>query len=128
MKLEDIESNLIVKLCFNFPIEIIAFCKILDSDKNFSISKQLFRSGTSIGANIMEAQNAESKNDFIHKFKIDAKEADEIQYWLLLCQKSIHLPNSNDLLIQLDSIQKIIASIISSTKNKIKTINKGFNN
>lgn len=92
MKLNEIEKNLIVKLCFEFSIDIIAFCKLLDSDKNYSLSKQLFRSGTSIGANIMEAQNAESKNDFIHKFKIAAKEAEETQYWLLLCQKSIHLP------------------------------------
>tara|TARA_R110001592_G_scaffold5436_3_gene29964 strand:+ start:5756 stop:5920 length:165 start_codon:yes stop_codon:yes gene_type:complete len=49
---------------------------------------QVFRSGTSIGANTREAQNAESKRDFIHKFKISAKEADEVEYWLQLCEIS----------------------------------------
>lgn len=53
--------------------------------KKFVIAKQLLKSGTSIGANSVEAQNAESKADFIHKIKIAAKEADETQYWLLLC-------------------------------------------
>ena len=57
------------------------------------MASQIFRSGTSIGANIREAQNAETKRDFIHKFKISAKEADELEYWLRLCKASEFYPN-----------------------------------
>lgn len=60
------------------------------------MASQIFRSGTSIGANIREAQNAESKADFIHKFKIAAKEADEVNYWLLLCRGSEFYPNPDE--------------------------------
>jgi four helix bundle protein len=57
------------------------------------LSRQLLKSGTSIGANAMEAQNAESKADFIHKMKIAAKEAEESQYWLWLCDYSPNYPD-----------------------------------
>ncbi len=65
-------ENIIVKLTFEFALEIIEFCEILEANKRFVIANQLLKSGTSIGANVREAQNAESKNDFIHKFKIAA--------------------------------------------------------
>ncbi|WP_442930316.1 four helix bundle protein [Myroides sp. JBRI-B21084] len=65
-------ENIIVKLTFEFALEIIEFCEILETNKRFVIANQLLKSGTSIGANVREAQNAESKNDFIHKFKIAA--------------------------------------------------------
>jgi len=82
------------------------------------MASQIFRSGTSIGANIREAQNAESKKDFIHKFKISAKEADELEYWLKLCQASEHYPNPNDKLLKdLKSVILIISKIVSSSKN-----------
>ena len=71
------KENLIVKLTFEFAIDIIDFTESLESKRKFNIAKQLFRSGTSIGANAREAQNAESKIDFIHKLKLAAKEADE---------------------------------------------------
>ena len=81
------------------------------------MASQIFRSGTSIGANIREAQNAESKADFIHKFKISAKEADELEYWLMLCKKSEYYINpKNELLTDLKSIIKIINKIISTSK------------
>ena len=81
------------------------------------MASQIFRSGTSIGANIREAQNAESKADFIHKFKISAKEADELEYWLMLCKKSEYYINpKNELLTGLKSIIKIINKIISTSK------------
>ncbi len=101
-------SNLIVDLTFQFSLEIIEFCELLQSDKKFNLSNQLFRSGTSIGANVKEAQNAESKADFIHKIKIAAKEADETQYWLLLCNHSKKYPESNFLLLKLEEIQKVL--------------------
>jgi four helix bundle protein len=81
------------------------------------MASQIFRSGTSIGANVREAQNAESKKDFIHKFKVAAKEADELEYWLLLCEKSDFYPKPNKKLVEdLQSIIKIISKIIASSK------------
>ena len=63
------------------------------------MANQLFRSGTSIGANVKEAQNAESKADFIHKMKISIKEVEETEYWLLLCKHSKEYPDT-DMLLQ----------------------------
>lgn len=81
------------------------------------MASQIFRSDTSIGTNIREAQNAESKKDFIHKFKIATKEADELEYWLKLCSKSVFYPNPDkNLLIELNSIILIISKIISTSK------------
>jgi len=67
------KSNIIVDKTFQFALEIVKFVEQLEKEKRFVISKQLIRSGTSIGANVREAQNAESKADFIHKMKIAAK-------------------------------------------------------
>ena len=110
------KDNLIVNLTLSFAIEIVKFCEILEGRKKYVIAKQLLRSGTSIGANVREAQNAESKPDFIHKFKIAAKEAEETEYWLLICKKSEGYPNPDLLLENLKSIQKIINKIIASSK------------
>lgn len=118
MKQERIESNPIVKLTFEFSLAVIDYCKLLDAQKDFQLSKQLFHSGTSIGANVCEAQNAESKADFIHKFKIAAKETDETQYWLLLCKHSAGFPDCSELLIKLEEIDKVITKIIATSKNK----------
>ncbi len=82
------EKNLIVDLTFDFALEIIKYTGLLEKDRKFVLATQLLKSGTSIGANVREAQNAESKPDFIHKMKIAAKEADETEYWLLLCDKT----------------------------------------
>ena len=84
MNKEKIDKNLVLKLSFDFALKTINFCESLEHQKKFIIARQLLKSGISIGANAIEAQNAESKADFIHKFKIAAKEAEETQYWLLL--------------------------------------------
>ena len=111
------KDNLIVKLTFEFALEIISFSEEIRKSNRFEMASQIFRSGTSIGANIREAQNAESKADFIHKFKISAKEADELQFWLKLCQNSEFYPNPNEELFKkLQSINLIISKIISSSK------------
>lgn len=111
------KENIIVDLTFDFALEVIKFSELLRSQNRFEISSQIFRSGTSIGANIREAQNAESRADFIHKFKVSAKEADEIQYWLMLCEKSEFLPTPDkELHIKIETIIKIISKIVSSTK------------
>jgi len=112
-------ENLIVNLTFEFALEIIAFSEDIRKTNRFEMASQIFRSGTSIGANIREAQNAESKADFIHKFKISAKETDELKYWVDLCEKSEFYPSPNDELVKkLQSISLIISKIISSSKNK----------
>ncbi|MEN9928252.1 MAG: hypothetical protein RLZZ231_173 [Bacteroidota bacterium] len=111
------KDNLIVKLTFELALEIISFSEEIRKSNRFEMASQIFRSGTSIGANIREAQNAESKGDFIHKFKIAAKETDELQYWLELCKSSEFYPNPNEELIKkLQSIHLIISKIISSAK------------
>lgn len=113
---EEFKENVIIKLTFEFALKIIDFCDDLDNLKKFALSNQLFRSGTSIGANAREAQNAESKADFIHKFKISAKEMEETEYWLLLCKYSPKLPDTSHLLIELEPIKKVITKIIGTAK------------
>ena len=112
------EDNPILKLTFEFSLKIIGYADTLDSLKKYVISKQLLRAGTSIGANVYEAQNAESKLDFIHKFKISAKEADETYYWLLLCKHSPSYPDSTELLTELLVIKKMLNKIIATSKRK----------
>jgi four helix bundle protein len=114
------KNNLIVDLTFQFSLDVIEFCESLQIQKHFNLSNQLFRSATSIGANVKEAQNGESKADFIHKLKIAAKEADETEYWLLLCQKSKNYPNPDSLLDKIQSIIKVLSKIISSSKTRTK--------
>jgi four helix bundle protein len=118
MTKEKIEQNLVLKLSFDFALSIIAFCERLDAEKKYVIARQLLKSGTAIGANTMEAQNAESKADFIHKFKIAAKEGEETQYWLLLCDYSKTYPDCKDLLAEIDAINNVVGKIISSSKRK----------
>lgn len=117
--MRDDKENLIVNLTFAFAIKIIDFSEEIRSKNRFEMASQIFRSGTSIGANIREAQNTESKADFIHKFKISAKETDELIYWLKLCKESTHYPSPNEeLLKELNTIHLIISKIISSSKKR----------
>lgn len=112
------KPNIIVDKTFEFAVNIIDFSDKILSLKRFSLADQIFRSGTSIAANTREAQNAESKSDFIHKMKIAAKEADETEYWLLLCLKSGSLPNPPEKLLEdLKSIILILSKIITTSKN-----------
>lgn len=113
---DEFKENVIINLTFEFALKVIDFCDELDGLRKFALSNQLFKSGTSIGANAREAQNAESKADFIHKFKISAKEVEETEYWLLLCKYSNKLPDSTQLLTDLEPIKKIISKIIGTSK------------
>lgn len=113
------EDNLIMKLSFEFALETIEYVELLESKRKFVVANQLLKSATSIGANVREAQNAESKLDFIHKFKIAAKEADETDFWLLLCQSSKSYPSCENLLEKSVYIQKTINKIISTSKKKL---------
>ena len=91
-------GNIIVDMTFHFALDIVSFTDILEENRKFTIARQLLRSGTSIGANIKEAQNGESRADFIHKSKIAAKE--------------------ETLLDKLINIKKVINKIISSSYKK----------
>jgi TIGR02436 family protein len=111
-------GNAIIDLSFKFALNIIAFVEILEQEKKFVVANQLLKSGTSIGANVREAQNGESKQDFIHKLKIAAKEADETEYWLLLCENSENYPFNSQLLEDIKVLQKIINKIIGTAKSR----------
>lgn len=95
------KENIIVNKSFEFALLIIEFAKVLETNRKFVVANQILKSGTSIGAHIREAQNAESKADFIHKMKISAKEVDETEYWLQLCKFSNNYPFNEDLLVKL---------------------------
>lgn len=114
-------SNVIVDLTFKFAISIVKYCEELESKKKYVIAKQLLKSGTSIGANIREAQNAESKNDFIHKFKIAAKECGETIYWLAICKEIDSYPFDDNLTEQIEVISKVMSKILATSKNGNKT-------
>lgn len=117
MKEELFNDNAILKLSFSFSLLLIEYCDQLTTERKYVVSNQLLKSGTSIGANAVEAQNAESKADFIHKMKIAAKEAGETQYWLLLCKHSGTYPDCEELLARLDEINKVLNSILKTAKN-----------
>jgi four helix bundle protein len=113
------KRNEILDVSFQFSLMIIEFCEILESERKYIISRQLLKSGTSIGANIREAQNAESKLDFLHKLKIAAKELEETEYWLLLCKESKNYPFDEKLLELLNSIRKLLSKIIFTLKQSL---------
>jgi len=110
------KDNLILKLTFEFAVDIVNYSEILDKNQKYVIAKQILRSGTSIGANVKESQNAESNRDFIHKLKIALKEADELEYWLFICNEVTTYENANYLIEKLTVIRKILNKIISSSK------------
>ncbi len=122
----DLSKNLIVQLTFDFALEVVKYAELLELSRHYVIGNQLLKSGTSIGANVREAQNAESRPDFIHKFKISAKEADETEYWLLLCKYSKDYPECEQLLQKIDQIKKVLSKIIATSK-KHQRINESSN-
>jgi len=93
---------------------------LLNEKKEFVLSKQILRSGTSVGANIEEAFQGESKNDFIHKLSIANKEAFETHYWLRFLRDSEILEKkiADSLLTDCDELQKLLVSSIKTAKNK----------
>ena len=110
------KENVIVDKTIEFSISIIKYCEVLEQDRKYVIARQLLSSATSIGANVFEAQNAESKADFIHKMKIAAKEASETLYWLILCERSETYKFDKQTRNDLDEIIRILSKIIASSK------------
>ncbi len=112
------KDNLILQLSFKFSIDAIAFTELIYEKKRYRMADQIFGSCTAIGANVREAQNSRTKNEFISKMKIAAQEADEAEYWLLLCKESPFYPDTTELLQQLEVILKVLNKIISSSLDK----------
>ena len=115
------KDNVIKTKSYLFAVRIVNLYKFLaEEKKEFIMSKQLLRSGTSIGANVREAEQAESKADFIHKLSIALKEANEIEYWLDLLQETKFLNNSEYISIQKDIKEslKLLTSIIKASKKR----------
>ena len=119
------DKDVIRSKSFSFAIRIVNFYKILNSRGEYIMSKQILRSGTSIGANIREAKNAESKADFIHKMGIYQKEADETLYWLEILHATDYISQEEFSSMNNDGIEvlKLVKSIIISTKNNLKKLN-----
>ena len=114
---------------FAFAIRIVKLYQFLcEQKKEFILSKQLLRSGTSIGANIREAENAESKKDFIHKMAIAQKETNETMYWLELLKETEYLSEEQFSSLNDDALEiiKILTTIIKNTKQKKITIKKAI--
>ena len=116
-------DNILLNKSFKFAVRIVNLYKYLNSKKEYVLSKQLLRSGTSIGANINESQDAQSTNDFISKLSISLKEARESKYWIELLSETDYLTKeeADDILNDLIEIIKLLVSIIKTTKqNKDK--------
>ena len=112
-----IESdNIIQNKSFQFSLHVIVLFKKIHASKQYVISNQILRSGTSIGANIEEALAAESKKDFLHKMNIALKEARETKYWLRLIKYGEIELVEDSLFIECDEILSILTSIVKSTK------------
>ena len=115
------KENLIQEKSFQFALEVIKLYQQLIANKEYVISKQLLRSGTSIGANVEEAGAAQSKKDFISKMSIASKEARESKYWLRLLQKSDLTTIQVDSYINdVESIINILTKIVKTTSERIK--------
>lgn len=106
----------------DFAVRIVNFYKYLcDEKKEFVMSKQILRSGTSIGANVSESKNAQTDPDYLTKMNIALKEADETHYWLELLRRSEYITESeyNSLNDDLKEIIAILVAIVKKMKNKI---------
>ena len=122
MSVEKIKSeSIIAGKAYEFALEIIKLYKLLVNEKKeYVLSKQILRSGTSIGANINEAIAGQSKRDFVHKLSIALKEARETDYWLNLLKDSdyINLIEFENLKSKCNEIIKMLSSIIITTKER----------
>ena len=105
---------------FFFAVRIVNLCKLLRTErKEYVLSKQLLRSGTSIGANISEAQNAQSRADFLSKLNIALKETTETKYWIRLLYATDYLTEAeqNSIMDDCVEIEKILVASVKSMRN-----------
>lgn len=115
-----VRENIVKNKSFVFAIRVVKLYQFLcEQKKEFVLSKQLLRSGTSVGAMIREAEHAESKNDFKHKMGIAQKEINETLYWLELLEQTDYLTKEQFESIYADATEiiKLITAIIKTAKN-----------
>lgn len=113
------KDNIVQTKSFAFAIEIINLYKnLVENKKEYTLSKQLLRSGTSIGANVEEAIGGQSRKDFVAKFSIAYKEARETIYWLKLLKESKYVEAvvANEMIDRCDELARIISSILKSSR------------
>jgi four helix bundle protein len=114
------KENIIKEKSFEFALRIVKLYKyLIENKKEFVLSKQLLRSGTSVGAMVRESEHAESKADFIHKLSIALKEANEAEYWIELLFKSEFIDEISYKSISKDitEIIKLLTAIVKTSKN-----------
>lgn len=112
-------SKIMMDKCMNYSIRIVNLCHYLNEEKReFNISNQLFRSGTSIGANYAEAQNAISRKDFIAKVYISLKECNESLYWIELLHKTYFITQQQyeSIYFDCEELKKILVSITKTSR------------
>jgi len=114
------QSNPVREKSFRFALMIVGLCRELQADREYVISKQLMRSGTSIGANIEEAVSAESRKDFLHKLNIALKEARESYYWLRLLDAS-EIETKRNLHEHLAVADELVRLLVSITRKISRT-------
>jgi four helix bundle protein len=109
-------SNPVLEKSFAFAVRTVKFVKGLREAGWVDLARQLFRSGTSIGANIHETQHPSSRADFIHKMRISEKEAGESNFWLKLCKECPELPYEEGMLEDLGEVRALLYSIIRTSE------------
>lgn len=113
-------ENKILEMSFDFSLQIIILYKKLSDNKEYILSKQLLRSGTSVGANVEEAIAAQSKKDFISKMSIASKEARETRYWLRLLDKSKLVDvDYSSYLNSVEHIINILTKIVKTSQESV---------
>ncbi len=114
------KENLIQDKSFEFALDVIKLYKLLQQEKEYVISRQLLRSGTSIGANVTEAEAAQSKKDFLSKMSIASKEARETEYWLKLLHRSdlVDIP-VRKYMDEIKDIINILTKIVKTTSESL---------
>lgn len=118
MKENVVKKNVILEKTFVFSLSIIKVCRILKDNREYVLSDQLLRSGTSIGANVEESAAAQSRKDFISKMTIASKEARETRYWLRLLDRSKIIDyNFSLLMAEINEIIKILTAIVKTTQS-----------
>ena len=110
------KENIILLKSIDFSVSIKKYCEVLSARKEITIANQLSRCGMAIGANVSEAQQAESRQDFIHIMKIAAKEASETLYWLSICEKMNNFGFQHAMTDELKQIIAILSKIIISAR------------
>ena len=124
MYVKYMRNNPIKEKSFDFALAIVRLSRYLvDEKREYTLSKQLLRSGTAIGALIREAEHAQSKPDFIHKLSISLKEANETEYWIELLYQSDYLQQDTftDMRSKVGELNRLLIAIIKSTKHNLLT-------